>query len=132
MKLHPASLLVGAGLLAGVIALSSAAPQTSLAGTPGVVHHDIAHPRNFVNIVEGQPFTVPAANRLVITNLGSSTNNDWGVSLVVNGVQEQYTYSEYLSRGDGHFVCQPGDTVEAVGGDAPPDDARAWGLLTDI
>ena len=36
MKFHPASLLVGAFILAGAIALSSAAPQNTLVGTPRV------------------------------------------------------------------------------------------------
>ena len=132
MRLHPASLLVGVGLTVAAFVLSSAAPQTTLNITPGVVHHDIAHPRNFVEVKEGTPFTVPSARLFVVTNVGTN----WSFSqaeLKVNGAlvlrTEPSTADFYVSCADiGRYVCQPGDTVEVVGN----NEGRAWGFLTDL
>ena len=86
MRLHPTSLLAGAALFASILALSSAAPQTMLAGSPGVIHHDIAHPRSFVEIKEGQPYTVPSNRLFVVTHVGASDKVYGDGRLSVNGV----------------------------------------------
>ena len=133
MKLHPTSLIAGAALFASILALSSAAPQTVITGSPGVIQHDIAHPRNFVEIKEGTPYTVPSARLFVVTNLGNWNVVDWG-QLFVNGT----TVSRTLAQGPGalssvpsigRYVCQPGDVVEVSGYN---NQGRAWGFLTDL
>ena len=134
LQLHPASLLAGAALFASILALSSAAPQTVINGSPGVIQHDIAHPRTFVEIKEGVPFTVRNNRLFVVTNLGWDRRGISGDAvLLVNGSRVVATGSSHPSvQPIGRFVCQPGDIVEAVDGSAGDDYARAWGFETDL
>ena len=131
MNLHPTSLVAGAALFASILALSSAAPQTVITGSPGVIQHDIAHPRNFVEIKEGVPYTVPSARLFVVTNLGTfgpATHS----RLFVNGSQVIEVDTAYPTvKTIGRYVCLPGDVVELLDGTSA-DHARAWGFLTDI
>ena len=131
MRLHPVSLLAGAALFASILALSSAAPQMSL-GSPGIISHDIAHPRNFVEIQEGSPYTVPTARLFVVTHVGGADRVSGDGKLLVDGVQicETYLAGETNSVGSiGRYVVQPGSTIEPI---ASNSQGRVWGFLTEL
>ena len=138
MKLHPTSLIAGAALFASILALSSAAPQTALTGSPGVIHHEGAHPRQIVSIEEGVPFTVPSNRLLVMDHLGMAELG--ATSQVYLAINTQRQVSAWLMANSGacevsampvgRIVAQPGDTVTVHNGFA--QQGRAWGYLTDL
>ena len=113
MRLHPASLLVGAGLLASVIALSSAAPQNTLTGTPQVT----------VNNPLGVPGWIP--------------KDVWMARYGWNAQTGQHDYQDYTVPA-GHFALVRSITGNAVhpAGPYPPhidvDEGNGFYQLTSM
>ena len=151
MKLHPASLLVGAALAIGVGLLSA----QQIVGSPAVevrvvempidqmrqlelVRHEGAHPRNYVTIEEGTPYTVPVGHLLVIKQSGLGDGGGplgppqvWidGVMELGNGYENSlgnYTRSSLVPG----YVVQPGSVVEAKNGGT--SSVLILGYLADL
>ena len=129
MKLHPASLAVGAALAIGVALLSA----QQIVGSPAivvrrviepVVTHEGAHPRDWVRVVEGTPYTVPPGRILAVTgtrHLGAfrggalsgdhqlTVNVDFNGSLVVVAHSRwSYQSNNGQSGGNGDLDIPPG------------------------
>ena len=122
MKLHPASLLVGAGLLASVIALSSAAPQQTLTGTPrvtvsnplgipGWVPKDVWMARFGWNPQTGQSdyqdYTVPPGHFVVVRTASPRQGSTASVR-----VDEGAGFFDLASIGYGGTTFEPGIVVD--------------------
>ena len=78
LTIHPFSALIGAALVCltmltvGAIAVQGSSSTRDVSAIENV--NDV-HPRDFVRIVEGAPYTVPSGKILVPTAFGSNT---WG------------------------------------------------------
>lgn len=136
LKIHFFSVLIGVAAFATMLVLSS---QSSIQPTfPSARFQYGPHPRDFVRLVEGTPYTVPAGKLMVITALGGSQQaGSVPVTLQVNGVDVQGVFADcyYITpasmRTLPRFVtATAGDVVTLVGAAAGPD-ARAWGYLLD-
>lgn len=136
MKLHLPSVLLTVGVL-GLVALTSS--QSPLLPTGFRIEY-LPHPRDYVQIKEGTPYTVPAGKLFVLTGLGGERMAN-PASLLVDGVEEVVA-GMYTASSTGGIVqvstvvaVPPGLTVHASatisvqGGSTAPEDARAWGYL---
>ena len=95
------------------------------------------HPRDMVQIVDGQPFTVPSGKILVLTAIGDA-NTASSIQLKVDGVFRfklaNAGYSETpltmfpIPQG---MTVQSGGLVEVVGGSGGVGNTWAWGYLGD-
>lgn len=144
ITIHPGSALAGAAIVVLVGALSAQQVVGRLLDVrivrPVIAQVD-PHPRDFVRIVEGQPFAVPSHRRLVVTSLGhNATNGPHPVELRVDGVIEARVltgyittelYSDLIQLPTPGIMAGPGSVVEVQLGGVNPDDARAWGYLVD-
>ncbi|MFN0009304.1 MAG: hypothetical protein ACKVXR_15480 [Planctomycetota bacterium] len=128
ISFHPASLAIG--LVLGGIALLSMAP--TVVPTPLRVEY-LAHPRDFVQIKQGMPYTVPQGKLFVLIGLGATT----GVSdsyIYVNGLPEVATTgcsgtSSLSVRGvPSGLTIAPGSLI-TVSASAGGGEGRAWGYL---
>lgn len=139
IQLHPLVLLGGGAIavLAVVSLAQSPQPFTPVVSTrPPQL---IVHPRDYVQIIEGMPYTVPIGKLFVPTALGMSIRTGSGsVQLRVSG---QYVCSNDAASGS--TGTQPsmlevprglsipaGSLVEVLGGQ-PGYPAQTWGYLTD-
>lgn len=135
IKLHPSSALFG--LAIGVLALVC----MSQIMAPTIPTHRVEcgpHPRDFVQIKEGAPFTVPTGRIFVLTALGGVGGAI--VNLNVNGNQEvraaawpaglAYAGANISEIPRGFSVPGPA-TVEAITQLYPGSGAQAWGYLAD-
>lgn len=131
IQLHPVSLLVGlAGGVIGLLLMSQSAVSTLPTGRVEVG----PHPRDMVQIAEGQPYTVPPGKILVVTAVGYIAPGPGTATLKVNGVTA-------LTMHDGSNLgmrdvprclsVQWGNVVEVEDGVAPYVYSRAWGYLAD-
>ena len=150
MKLHPASLAVGAALAVGVALLSA----QQIVGSPAVevrvvempidqmrqlelVRHDGAHPRQFVEIVEGQSFTVPSDRLFVVTAIGTNNNDSWtqvlvgGTPVVTRKGNHPSGSLSLIELPRPGYACPASSIVEVTDG-GTGGNARAWGYLTDL
>lgn len=135
MRLHPASLLVGAALLAGAIALSSAAPQNTLVatprvtvdnplGVPGWVPKDVWMARHGWNPQTGQTdyqdYTVPAGHFALVRTL--STYSDSRARVQVDEGSGFYDLAG-IGYSSGDFdpgiVVDEGAVIRALPGNSP-------------
>jgi len=127
------SFLAGAGFAA--VALVAMA-QMPLTPTPIPSLNAFVHPRDFVQIQEGVPYTVPLNKLLTVTAMGGiATNMGFGY-LNVNGslammVEMQSstlpTSMAEVPRG----LTIPANSVVTVTDGLPGSDARVWGYLSD-
>ena len=144
--MKPAQVLITAALGAAL-----ASPFQDLLGSPGLevdvvsiplaqmrqhqqVVHQGAHPRDFVAIEEGTPFTVPDGKLLVIRQLGlvSRAGGSASIRLYVDGawkVAADYKWLHDNEPFEPGYVVQPGSVVEVI---QPYDDKGiALGYLVD-
>jgi len=103
LNLHPKSALVGAGvvLLAGVLSAQQIANRfvsVRVLETPTL--QMAPHPRDFVRIVEGTPYTVPAGRILVVTAMGSviGIGGNWAIC-AVNGADAVFVWIDQVGGG---------------------------------
>lgn len=68
MRLHLPSVLLTVGVV-GLVALTSSQALTPVGGFR--IEY-LPHPRDYVQIKEGTPYTVPVGKLLVVTGLGSA------------------------------------------------------------
>ena len=130
--MKPAPLIATAALGAVL-----ASPFQDLLGSPGLevdvvsiplaqmrqhqqVVHQGAHPRDFVAIEEGTPFTVPDGKLLVIRQLGvasGSGNYSYAVQIHVDGAWKITASQNWVHQGrpfEPGYVVQPGSVVEVI------------------
>jgi hypothetical protein len=145
IQLHPLSLLVGVGfalLGVGAMAQMPATKRPAAAHDSGLLQ--VAHPRDWVVVEEGVPFTAPVGKILVVTALGSNSYNRAVVQLKVNGIFEACVRLSQNGSGTAGYPSssnvvpvpvgqapRAGAVLEAIGGELGPNDARAWGYLVD-
>lgn len=134
IPLHPASLLAGLAIGAGFLFLTS---QTSTVTFPTARVEVGPHPRDMVQIHDGQPFTVPPGKLFVLTGLGNTTQGPVAV-LRVNGQIEVKTDTSLSGFGACYVAAVPSGfsvpsgasiSVETVGPSL--GYARAWGYLAE-
>ena len=148
--MKPAQVLITAALGAALASpfqdlLGSPSVQVDLTNIPidqmaqhrQVIDH-LSHPRDFVLLKPGAPFTVPSDRLFVVTNLGLGEGHHDGIAgLSVNGEIEVGGIGNREGSTVpviGRFVCRPGDIVEVVfcgEGSADSSSPRAWGFLID-
>jgi hypothetical protein len=135
IQLHPLSLLAGVGFaLLSLVAMG----QVPTAKRPAASHDSgllqVAHPRYWIIVEEGAPFTVPPGKILVLTGLGLRTASPSSTSeLKIDGVL-MASASGQQDNGNGASV-----KVLAVGLSAKANSlvevsgtssiGRAWGYL---
>ena len=144
IKLYPFSLVVGAAvaLLAFVTMGQQSVPPGSIHAMPYPQCQEFLveygpHPRDYVQVKEGEPYTVPAGRLFVLSGLGS-TGTQGGGNLVVDGQTEVHATGSTWSSGGGYgnsasvkllprgFTAAGGSVVEVTG-----TNSRAWGYLVD-
>lgn len=144
IHLHPLSLFLGAGfaLLALVaMAQAPAAKRPATAHDSGLLQ--VAHPRDWVVIEEGVPFTVPTGRLLVLTAVGSThettpSSSDRARLMFDGKPQLEGPIYFYGGQESGSVRGIPvglraGPGAVVVVDQALPgfQDARAWGYLVD-
>jgi hypothetical protein len=136
IQLHPLSLLVGVGFaLLGVVAMGQmpAAKRPAAAHDSGLLQ--VAHPRDWVVVEEGVPYTVPQGKILVVTAIGAAHNSGGIGRVLVNGTIQCETAND-VQFGNGASVKQlplgfsvtSGSTVDTM---CTTGLGRAWGYLVD-
>ncbi len=144
IQLHPGSVLAGVGvaLLAFVVMGQQVVStgQAPLAGLDPELTRPPAfavHPRDFVQIKEGTPYTVPAGKLFVLTALGN-TVAEMHTELFVNGVAEAESSNAQstgnavsMKRVPRGFAVAAGSVITLTSLWSAPDDGRAWGYLAD-
>lgn len=137
LQLHPASLLCGIGLACLAMICMGQTPQ---APAPTLASRSQPLPmiqaRDFVQIRQGQPYTVPTGKILVITALGNEVDNTAGI-LQVNGVTRLRTF--FANGGTGSSVVEvprgltmvAGEVVEVLSNGTQYPFSVAWGFLGD-
>lgn len=129
MKLHLPSVLLTVGVL-GLVALTSS--QSPLLPTGYRIEY-LPHPRDYVQITSGTPYTVPSGKLFVLTALGAINGVSGPTALVVDGTVQATVPSQAANP-----VCYPataasGLTVAAGGvievSVGSPGSSRAWGYL---
>ena len=136
IRLHPLSAFIGAAIV-GLCLLTMS--QMRVAGAVIRIEYQ-PHPIDMVQIKEGTPFTVPTGKVLAITGLGGTRINSFSIALYVNGTVEASTYISLTNGTNDCLVAPvpsgltalPGSVVHVTGGEAAPDDARAWGYLAPM
>jgi hypothetical protein len=136
IRLHPFSLAIGAVLAFAAFVCMS---QVAIQPFPSARFQYGPHPRDFVRIQEGAPFTVPAGRILVITAVGGPLTPSIAATVQVNGVgvtnafADIYYNSPLTVRPISRFVtARAGDVVGVVGLGAAGTDARCWGYLSEL
>lgn len=144
ITLHPLSLLIGAGFtVLGLVAMAQAPAAKRPAASHDTDFLQVAHPRDWIIVRPGQPFTVPAGKLFVLTAIGQSgppsqTNN----SVDFNGVREASsldlsTYANAQTWDSATIRPVPvgcsavaGTLIEVFPSNVG-SPARAWGYLVD-
>lgn len=123
IQLHPVSLLVGLSVgVIGLLLMSQSAVSTLPTGRVEVG----PHPRDFVEIVEGVPYTVPPGKYFTLVSKHSPQNA--ATRLLVNGQQEwPWDSTTELPLG---FTYRWGNVLE-VEDNTTSITGRAWGYLSD-
>lgn len=127
---HPASLLTGLALGAGVLLLTS---QVSTVTFPNARVEVGPHPRDMVQIHEGQPFTVPPGKLFVLTALGQYGAPATTV-MRVNGALAFQNFSAVtapMSAIPTGFTLPPGSVIEVDDLNTPVQTGQAWGYLAE-
>lgn len=123
IQLHPVSLLVGLAGGVGVMLLMS---QSAVTTFPSARVEVGPHPRDYVEIVEGVPYTVPPGKYFTVVSKHSTQGQ--ATRLLVNGQPEQpWDTILDFSRG---FTWHWGTVVE-VEDNSSYFTGRAWGYLSD-
>jgi hypothetical protein len=146
MKLHFPSALLALGLVGLVAFLSSqASPPPALLNPASIRVEYMPHPRDYVQIKEGTPYTVPGGKIFVLTALGSH-NSQGEAYLQIDGVEELRVRCEQFVFGAGGspiplgegismkrtpigLTAHAGSVITILAGNGKPDDCRAWGYL---
>lgn len=129
-------------MIAGLLLSAQALPLASKLLRVEVIQPVDLNPqaRDFVRIIEGQVYVVPADKILVVTSVGSAICIGCGVELYIDGVQEldvdqanPLTLAHFtsISPAPPGIHAHAGQTVEVKFGKYEPDDARAHGYLAD-
>lgn len=136
VRLHPSSLVVGA--LAAALVFVCMSQITTPVSFPSGRFQFGPHPRDFVRIQEGTPYTVPAGKVLVLTAVGRTaiqSNQTATVSVngqVVDGAAPVISAAAPCSMKavPPYSIARAGDVVAAFG-NLPQPTARATGFLVD-
>ncbi|MCY3002962.1 MAG: hypothetical protein NTV21_14265 [Planctomycetota bacterium] len=137
IQLHPASLLSGIGLACLAMLAMGQSPQPA---TPTLSPRNqplaVIQARDFVQIRQGQPYTVPTGKILVITALG--TEQDFsGAILTVNNTTRVRTVFANGTTGSSvvevprGLTMAAGEVVEVINNNPQYPTAAAWGYLGD-
>jgi len=123
------TLILGFSLLVAGL-LDSQSPSTGTTGTTIAVH-----PRDYVEISVGNPFTVPTGKIFVLTALGRSvTSPSTGTSTItINGVQKGVIYTSINLPHEPSVQPWP-VSIFAVAGDVvdtPSNGGIGFGYLVD-
>jgi hypothetical protein len=138
LSLHPLSLVLG--LASGVLILVSMSQAPPLNARNVNVQY-LPDPRDYVQIREGVPYTVPAGKLLVMTALGQAALPPCGTepprtALKINGLQEATSWSGTCGGGgDLSSVIRVADGFTAAAGSIvevesiPAGAGRIWAYL---
>lgn len=142
IQIHPLSLLVGVGFaLIGLVAMGQMPSANRPAAQHDSMYLQVAHPRDWIVIEEGVPYTVPAGKLLVITALGDHMGSCGATYLDFNGVRaltgitvacsQNYTEGTvFMQNVPVGLRASSGDVV-SVAHQITPGVGRAWGYLVD-
>jgi hypothetical protein len=135
MRLHPASLAVGAALMVGVGILSAqnivGTPTIEVRAIEPVVTYSPAHPKNFVRVEMATPYVVPSERILVLTALGWNDGGSYAHLLIDGNIVFLTTSTlegsiqPIVSPG---IVAQSGQTVSVTSNQG---EGVALGYLAD-
>ena len=96
------------------------------------------HPRDMVQIREGQPFTVPAGKILVVTAVGRASPQWSSTNLRINGNVDLNVQQPAPMPSASPLIPLPtgltyvwGTVVEPDDGDPTNQQGRAWGYLAE-
>jgi hypothetical protein len=140
ITIHPFSALAGMALLGLVWVTAGAMPLQGSSSTRDVSAIDIVsdpHPRDFVRIVKGSPYTVPAGKVLVVKQLGliaQGTSTNGLITLSIDGVVVATSNHHYMNDLQLHdyepgLAAQAGSQVAVATSSNYP--AGALGYLVD-
>ena len=132
IQLHPLSVLVGLGI--AVLALVTMGQSADIAHTRVAVVSPVlgpAHPRDFIEILEGAPYTVPAGRLFVVTALGRSATGGVNVSLFIDGVQKANVVinPHSMNAFPAGLAVPPGKVIEVTSDLS--QSGQVWGYLVD-
>lgn len=141
IEVHPLSMVMGALVTtAGLLFMSSASNVHGGFQRVAVVNplavQGIPAGRDYVRIVEGQPYTVPTSKRLILTGFGAALGNLSLLDLMIDGQTEiqvaARTTGGFTRNLPPGFVVDSGSIVDLaqIGGTSTPI-GRAWGYLVD-
>jgi energy-converting hydrogenase Eha subunit F len=144
ISLHPASLVFG--LVFGVLVLLSMSQVPPL-NARGTFIQYLPHPRDYVQVREGTPYTVPAGKILTITATGTIdfyNFSDWAQVKINGTVENESTalattqmyntvyFGNSMSATPAGFTAHSGDVVEVFSSATNGSlHARLWGFLSD-
>ena len=142
IHIHPLSLLVGIGFaLLGLVAMGQMPAVNRPAAQHDSMYLQVAHPRDWVVIEEGVPYTVPTGKLLVITALGDQMGSCGATYLDFNGARaltgitvacsQNYTEGTvFMEEVPVGLRASSGDVV-SVAHQITAGVGRAWGYLVD-
>lgn len=134
IQIHPVSVLVGVVACLGAVLLTS---QIATRPTfPSARFTFGPHPRDFVTIREGLPYTVPSGMVFIPTAIGNTGYHGRPIRLLVNGAMIESATTDDLPVSMATLPraipIAAGSLVEVQDATFPADPCRAWGYLAAI